>query len=194
MHRTVIKTLKRLQKKIALLMLSLCSSLCSPLWLKWHAWLSCLNGTELYTQGNPDLVFSGKGLSAVRKTYCVWCACVSLGLQSRLPAQRVLLFRWTHSIILKVHGSVVTSELPFNLSPEKKAERHTSFTTEQRQNGREQIWVRNSRVMMWLRDYNILWIGGWLGSYENHLALLSVFGKSLDRCLFAINLFPRNKP
>lgn len=75
--------------------------------------------------------------------------------------------------------------------PPQKAARHIAFITEQRQNGREQTWVSNLKVIMWLRDYNILWTDGWLGSYENHLALLLVFGKSLDRCLFAINLFPR---
>lgn len=151
-------------------------SSCSPLWLKWQAWLSCLSGTELCSQGNPDLVYSAKGLSAVRKMYWVWCACVSLRLQSLLPAQKVLLFRWIHSIILK--STAVLWILSYSLTcfPPKKAAGHIAFITEQRQNGREQIWVSNLKVMMWLRDYNILWIDGQLGSYENHLALLSVFG------------------
>lgn len=172
---------------MALLTLSLWSSL----WLKRHAWLLCFSGTELCSQGNPDLVYSAKGLLAVtgRDLPAFLWVC-SLCYQ---PREFSYLGRHIPSSLKSMAVLwILSCNLTCFQKKKKKTARHIAFITEQRQNGREQVWVRNLRVMMWLRDYNILWVGGRLGSYENHLAFLSVFGKSLDRCLFVISLFPRN--
>lgn len=188
MHRTVIKTPKRLQRK-------------------WP----CSRSARVvlsYLNGKPGFRASAALSCAVRETLTLWallgaylrfgkctgCDAPAFLCVCSLCYQPKKFSSLGGYIPSSLKSTAVLWILSYSLTcvPPKKAARHIAFITEQRQNGREQTWVSNLRVMMWLRDYNILWTDGRLGSYVNHLALLLVFGKSLDRCSFAINLFPGN--